>query len=199
MSTEFDSDINKPTTLPSTSVVPEEAIAQSIIPYSLDDNKGHYLALRAGGLAVREALKLIGCGHSALSMWRTDQQFVTIENDLPKYRKQLAKDFVHMEFIRNYILILEKDHRVIHSSLNPTKTTIKIDGMDKEVTLPMEQQDHAYLLKARSHYTPQQLEVIEKLLTGDGAKDVSWEQIILAAAKNTKQRVTARELTIESE
>lgn len=161
----------------------EMAIAQSVIPYNRDDARGKYLGLRASGFTIREALKLIGYGHSALSMWRRDAEFTAIEEKLPEYRQQLANEYVHLEFIRNYRLVLEKDYRVLQRSIHPEK--------DEEGKLiPMSSQDHSYLLKARSHYTPQQLEIIETLMSGrDGGHEFNFTEFILAAAQ-TKQRVT---------
>jgi len=162
---------------------PEMAIAQTVIPYPRDDPKARYLGLRASGFTIREALKLIGYGHSALSMWRRDEAFAEVEIKLPEYRQRLANEYVHLEFIRNYRLVLEKDYRVLQHSIHPDKDE---DGNAK----PMSSQDHSYLLKARSHYTPQQLEIIEALMSGtEPGKEFNFTDFILAAAQ-TKQRVT---------
>ena len=138
----------------------EESIAQSIVPYNRDDDRARYLGLRSSGFSIREALQLIGKAKSTLSLWRTDPNFVSIENRLPEFRQKLAVEYVNLEFIRNYRLILEKDFRVIYSSLNPRK-----DKDDN--SLPMAAQDFQYLLKMRSHYTPQQLQIIETVVNPD--------------------------------
>jgi len=165
-------------------VTQEEQIAQSLIPYNHDDARAKYLGYRSSGFTTREALKLIGYGASALSMWRRDSEFLAIENDLPRYRKQLANEYVHLEFIRNYRLVLLKDYRVYQRSLTTEKD---IEGH----ILPMSDQDHDYLLKARTHYTPQQLQIIESLMSGtEPGKEFNFTDFILAAAAQTKKRVT---------
>jgi hypothetical protein len=182
----------------------EEHIAQSIIPYNRDDPKARYLGLRSSGFTTREALKLIGYGKSALSMWRVhDEEFAKLEADLPKYRKQLANEYVHLEFIRNYRLVLEKDYRVLQDSLNPRTEVVKEvtpnEIISRVVTIPMDKQDHDYLIKARGHYTPQQLQIIETLMSGkESGADFDFTDFILAAAK-TKQMVTteSKKITFE--
>lgn len=169
---------------------PELSIAQTVVPYQRDDNRAVYLGLRASGFSTREALKLAQVSKQALSNWRADPQFKRIEDDLPKYRKDLANEYVSLEFIRNYRLVLEKDYRVMQASLNPVKVTVNTPLGEREMDTPMNAQDHAYLLKARSHYTPQQLQIMEALVSGESAENFDFTKFILAAASQTKQRVT---------
>lgn len=138
-----------------TEVTPEEQIAKSIVPYNRDDARARYLGLRSSGFGIREALKLIGKAQSTLSAWRHDEEFANLENRIPEFRRELSLEYANLEFLRNYRLILEKDYRVIKASL------------EKDTILPI--QDHQYLLKLRSHYTPQQLQVIEALVGMEGA------------------------------
>jgi|Deesub1362A_J573_1020465.scaffolds.fasta_scaffold06452_8 hypothetical protein len=140
-----------------TKSTPEESIAQSIIPYNRDDDRARYLGLRASGFTIREALRLIGKAHSTLSFWRQDPEFKELEERLPEFKKELALEYANLEFLRNYRLILEKDFRVIKKSL------------DNEAELTP--QEHSYLLKLRSHYTPQQLQIIESLLGSESQSD----------------------------
>ena len=138
----------------------DEEIAKSIVPYNRDDARCRYLGLRASGFGIREALRLIGKAQSTLSLWRHQQLFVDLENRIPELRKELALEYANLEFLRNYRLILEKDYRVIKESLEKRK--------DKEGNiLPMLNQDHQYLLKMRSHYNPQQLQIMEALFMMD--------------------------------
>jgi len=134
---------------------PEESIAQSIVPYNRDDDRARYLGLRASGFKIREALRLIGKAQSTLSAWRHDEVFSDLENRIPEFRHELALEYANLEFVRNYRLILEKDYRVIKQSL------------EKDVILS--KQEHEYLLKMRSHYTPQQLQIIETLVLAEKA------------------------------
>ena len=137
-----------------------EAIAQSTIPYNRDDDRARYLGLRASGFKIREALKLLGVHKSTLSFWRKNEVFENCENRLPEYRKQLAKEYANLEFLRNYRLVLEKDYRVLKKSLKMYDT----DEEKKELT----RDEHQYLLKLRSVYGPQQLEAIETVMRGYG-------------------------------
>jgi len=158
-----------------TEVSAEEQIAKSIIPYHYDDARARYLGLRASGFSVREALRLIGKAQSTLSAWRHDSEFVGLEDRIPEFRKTLAVEYAGLEFLRNYRLILEKDYRVIK------------DSLDKDAVLSS--QDHQYLLKLRSHYTPQQLQIIEVLISsGTPGGEFNFTDIIIEASR-TQERV----------
>lgn len=154
----------------------DEAIAQSIVPYNRDDARCRYLGLRASGFAIREALRLIGKAQSTLSAWRHDEEFLDLENRIPEFRKQLSLEYVSLEFARNYRLILEKDYRVIKESLEKDKV--------------LSPQDIQYLLKLRSHYTPQQLQIIEALVIGETiGGEFDFTRFVLEVAR-TQERVT---------
>lgn len=154
----------------------EESIAQSIVPYDRDDARCRYLGLRSSGFTIREALRLIGKAQSTLSAWRHDEVFADLETRIPELRRELALEYANLEFLRNYRLILEKDYRVIKSSL------------DKNVVLTA--QDHQYLLKLRSHYTPQQLQIIEVLYAADKAGEgFNFTDFVLSMSR-TKESIT---------
>ncbi len=169
-----------------------EKIAQSIIPYNRDDSRARYLAARASGFTIREALRLIGNVHGTLTFWRKDQQFVDLENKLPELRKTLGIEFANLEFLRNYRLVLEKDYRVIKQSLYPQKDT---EGKD----MPLSDQDHNYLIKMRGHYTPQQLQIMETLVKGESVGEFDFTSFILSARK-TEERITieAKRTSVET-
>lgn len=172
-------------------VTAEEQIAKSIVPYNRDDARARYLGLRSSGFGIREALRLIGKAQSTLSAWRHDTEFSDLENRIPEFRRELALEYANLEFLRNYRLILEKDYRVIKSSL------------EKDVVLS--NQDHQYLLKMRSHYTPQQLQIIETLIGGELAgKGFDFTDFVITAARTeervrieTRNRSSAELATIE--
>ncbi len=166
-----------------------EKIAQSIIPYSRDDARARYLGLRSSGLSVREALRLMHYAHSTLSLWRKDSAFVVLEEDIPKYRKQLSTEYVGIEFVRNMRLILEKDYRVLQASLNPKKDN---DGDE----LPMDEQDFAYLQKMRSHYSPQQLQIMETILGAEAGGGFDMTEFAIQLSK-TQGEVTVRARTAQ--
>ena len=140
------------------------------------------MGLRASGFTIREALRLIGNAHSTLSLWRKDTEFVSLEDRIPEFRKQLSLEYTNLEFVRNYRLILEKDYRVIHQSIYRQKDE---DGKP----LPMSEQDHTYLIKMRSHYTPQQLQIIETLILGEAEGKFDFTDFVITAAR-LQERVT---------
>ena len=158
--------------------IPEQvAIAGSLIPYSRDDEKARYLGYLACGFSIREALHLIERSKPWLSLCRHDPKFVDLENRIPEIRKELAKEYTELEFFRNFRLALEKDFRVLWKSLNPDKASVpQLDGSTKMVDVPMPRQDHEYLLKIRSQYSPQQLQILEAVVsgTGDGFNFARW-------------------------
>jgi len=156
---------------------PEESIAKSIVPYNRDDSRARYLGLRACGFSIREALKLIGNGKSALSMWRRDAQFLDLENRIPEFKKALSLEYAGLEFMRNLRLVFEKDYRVLTKSLRK-------DG-DAELTT----QEQAYLLKMRAFYTPQQLQVMEALVSAESTDGAfNFTSFIIEASK-VEQRI----------
>ncbi len=150
------------------SVPKEVAIAGALIPYSRDDEKAKYLGYLACGFSVREALHAVDRAKSSLSAWRHDSTFTDLENRIPEIRKELAKEYIELEFFRNFRLALEKDYRVLSKSLNPDKRAIFDDDghvVGTEET-PLSRQDHEYLMKLRSQYNPQQLQILEAIVSG---------------------------------
>lgn len=158
-----------------------EKLATSIVPWARDDARARYLGLRASGFTIREALKLIGYVHSALSRWRLDPAFVDIENRLPEYRKELSIEYANLEFVRNYRLVLEKDFRILKHSLHPD--TVEVDG--KQIPVAMSKNDHEYLIKMRTHYTPQQLQIIQTMVESDGKDNggYNFTDFVIEASK----------------
>jgi len=174
------------TTLPKMET-PEESIPRSLVPWSRDDDRSRYLGLRSSGFTIREALGLIGKAKSTLSLWRHDPVFLDLENNIPELRKTLALEYASLEFLRNYRLILEKDFRVIKGSLT-RKVNLGDDG--KSSITPQDSQDFQYLLRARVHYTPQQLQAIEQLFAKGNSKgeEFNWTDFVLTMSR-TKETV----------
>lgn len=149
-----------------------EGLVQSLLPFSTtDDKKSRYLGYRASGFSIREALQLIEIHEKTLHRWReSDALFAENEQRLPELRKTLGVEYVHMEFLRNYRYILEKDYRVIKKSIEAEDT--------------MTQADLTYLNKIRAQYTPAQLEVLQGLIGGKrGASQLDFTDLILTLSR----------------
>jgi hypothetical protein len=162
-----------------------EAIVQSVVEATNDSKKVKFLGFRASGFTIRESLSLVGIHEKTLHRWReSDALFVTHESNLSELRKTLGTEFAHLEFMRNYRLILEKDFRVISKSLSKSQ--------ENELT----QSEHQYLLKARSHYTPQQLQVMQQLIgaSKDEAVAFDFTNFVLTMARKT----TTDEIKVEA-
>lgn len=173
------------TTLPPLDT-PEESVPRSLVPWNRDDDRSRYLGLRSSGFTIREALGLIGKAKSTLSLWRHDPTFLELENNIPELRKTLALEYASLEFLRNYRLVLEKDYRVIKGSLSRKTSLPDDDG--RTHTLPQDSQDFQYLLKARAHYTPQQLQAIEQLFGGNGDKKAgNWTDLVLTLSRTREE------------
>jgi len=150
---------------------PELSIAMSLLPYSWDSNKARYLAYRACGFTNKEAGKLIGISQPSISQWReTDPKFVELEDTLPELQSKLQEQFLNMEFVRNFTLVLRKDYEVVNKSLDDERVMTKFD------------QD--YLMKMRGQYTPQQLQVIRAIISDEGKKNFDFSKFIVEMARN---------------
>lgn len=135
----------------------EVAIAGAVVPYPRSSDKAKYLGYLACGLSVREALRIIGKSKQWLSncrhLYAGHDKFVELEERVPEFRRELSKEYVEIEFFRNFRLALEKDFRILKKSLSSEILT---------------KQDHDYLIKLRSQYTPQQLTILEAIVSGSG-------------------------------
>ncbi len=169
-----------------------EAIAQSIIPYPYDDNRAKYLGLRSSGFTPKEATKLLGLTGSALSGWRRDPEFVSLEKRLPEFRKQLALEYASLEFYRVFRLITEKDVRVVKKSLE-----VEVNEEGNTVSVPMTKEENSYLLKLRSFYTLQQMQVLAALGSGGSAEGFNFTDLIKDMGRKGGLKVTARQETVE--
>lgn len=131
------------------------AVIQSILPYNVsepvNEKKAKYLSFRASGFSVSESCQLTPIGYVTVKSWRAeDEDFRSIELErLAEIKDKVARELIGAEFVRNFRLALLKDYKIFKKSL------IKPDEMTK--------QEHSYLMKARSHYTPQQLMLIQSL------------------------------------
>jgi len=131
---------------------PEVSIASSLIPWDRDDERALYFGYRASGLSVRETLHMIQRSKPWLSLQRHDLEFVDLEHRIPEFRRELSKEYVEIEFFRNFRLILEKDHQIIQKSLKKGEVLTR--------------QEHEYLIKLRSQYSPTQIQILEAIVEG---------------------------------
>ena len=145
----------------------EENIAQASIPYPREDNRARFLGLRSSGFTYREAIKFMGLAESTVSMWRRDPTFVDLEKRIPEYRKELSREYIGLEFTRNFRMLLKKDYNVIKKSLE--------EGLKDAPKLTYA--ENQYLLKARQMYTPQQWQMVEAIV-GMGAAGFDFTKIV---------------------
>ncbi len=165
------------------------SIAQSSIPWPTDDNKARYLGYRASGFTIREALHLVDCAHSTLSLWRKDPEFVSVEERLPTLAANLRTQFIGMDFVRNFRLVLKKDFEVLKKSLGMVEEPNK-DG--KFVTARLTAMENAYLTKMRSMYTPEALAKIESMLRGEDTeegKGFDWTEVVMTVRREQSVRL----------
>ena len=151
--------------LPLGSDTPKEvSIATTLIPWRKDDDRARYLGYLACGFHTEESLYMLGRKLSWLEEQRQDPEFCAFELKVPEIRKELSKEYIELDFFRNFRMVLEKDYRVLKRALEMGDTV-------------MTNQDHQYLLKMRSAYTPQQLQILEQVMKGvgeDGFNFARW-------------------------
>lgn len=180
--------VQSPTNIPAYTPEPEitgddtESIIRSIFEVDGNSNKSRYLGYRASGFSIRESLRLTGIHEKTLHRWRDgDPQFVLQESKLPELRKTLGVNFAHLEFLRNYRLILEKDFQIIQKSLK------KPDTNDPSTIMTKAESD--YLLKLRGQYTPQQLEVMSALIGASSTdhQPLDFTQLVLKISQSKSE------------
>jgi hypothetical protein len=164
---------------------PELAIASSTIPYPRDDNKARYLGYLASGFSIREALHAVGVTAAALSQWRQQPEFASLEKKVPEFRRTLAIEYTAMEFFRNFRLVLEKDFRILRKSLS----------FDDEMT----EQEQDYLLKIRPNYTPSQLQVLEALFKSESPDSFDFARYVADNKDITRVTMEKQSVTMERE
>jgi hypothetical protein len=150
----------------------------SLIPYE-DSNeterkKSTYLSYRYSGFSIREAIGLASISESTLRRWRDiDEKFTGLEQQATgEGRSKLRKEVIQTQFIRNYRRVLDLDSTILE------KMHYAPDSLSKS--------EDSYLARMRSHYTPQQMELLERILDPSIAKNVSFDQMLLSAFRVTK-------------
>ena len=147
----------------------EVTAATSLIPYRKDDLRCKYLGWMASGFSDEEALYVLGLNRYWLELQRKDDKFCTLEERIPEFRKELSQDYTELDFYRNFRMVLEKDHRILRKSLEMEFEEVEDEETGEVKTVPVEMTsfDQQYLLRLRSAYTPQQLQLLEAVVSGD--------------------------------
>jgi len=135
-------------------------IARSYLPIldGEDSKKSQYLSYRITNFSRAMATELTGIHRKTVARWREeDPAFAWIDGEgLSEARKTLANEVIDMQFTRNFHLVLQKDFRILYK-----------DHMNSLGTgLPLTEEEQAYMLKIRQHYTPQSLAMVKQILAG---------------------------------
>ena len=167
--------------LPTTDNPKQVSIATTLIPWRKDDDRARFMGYLACGFDSDEALYVLGRKVEWLEEQRQDEIFSAIELKVPEIRKELSKEYIELDFFRNFRLVLEKDFRILDKS-------VREEALGK--------QDHEYLLKLRSAYSPQQLAVLEQVMKGtvsdnfNFARWVSDNQAKIREVSRTTDKIT---------
>lgn len=144
-----------------------EQMSSAITPIFTDDTKkAKYLSYRVANFSVMEACQLADCHIKSVRRWREDDpEFNAIDTSgMTHLRKKLSAEYLNIEFTRNFRLIMQKDFEVIFKSVTGKQ---------------LSEQEFAYLLKLRAHYTPQQFAMISQLLNGDTKEPFDYTKLTL--------------------
>jgi len=189
--------MSDPEVLPPNSDTPKQvSIATTLIPWRKDDNRAKYLGYLACGFNVEESLYMLGLRIDWLEEQRQDDDFSVFELKVPEIRKELCREYIELDFFRNFRMVLEKDYRILRTALGMDSSSPDFDG-----SVMMSGQDHQYLLKMRSAYTPQQLQILEQVMRGVGdagfnfAKFVAENQAAIASSGIEFSRTDTMRLT----
>ena len=114
---------------------------------------------------------VLGLTRSWLTDARQDDKFTDLEERIPELRKVLSQEYTEMDFYRNFRMVLEKDHRVLRTSLGMELVVDEETG--EMVPEQLSAFDQQYLLKMRGAYTPQQLQLLKAIASG-GREDFNF-------------------------
>ena len=142
----------------------EVSAAAALIPYRRDDDRCRYLGYLSCGFSDEEALYVLGLTRGWLESARQDGKFNALEEHVPEIRKELSQEYTELDFYRNFRMVLEKDHRILRKSLE--MELVKDEETGEMVPAEMTPFDQQYLLRLRSAYTPQQLQLLEAVVSG---------------------------------
>ncbi|KKK84285.1 hypothetical protein LCGC14_2784890 [marine sediment metagenome] len=143
----------------------EVSAAQSLIPYKRNDSRSKYLGYMSCGFSDEEALYVLGLNLYWLELQRKEDIFCELEERVPELRKELSREYLGLDFYRNFRMVLEIDKRVLKKSLGMEQVEDPDTG--EMVTAELSPFEQMYLLKLRGAYTPQQLQLLEAVATGN--------------------------------
>ena len=150
-------------------------IARSLVPVFDDVGKETYLGYLASGFTHTEALGLSSVDDATVKSWLSnDPEFARVNAELhSETRSQLAAEFTQAEYLRNFRLMLAKDHEVLTKHL--------------EV---LSDREFKYLIKARNHYTPQALVLFAQLMRGDTTplQVNNFSQLVIAVNQSVRNQ-----------
>jgi len=158
-----------------------EQVAESILPYFPDDSrKSKYLSFRVCGFGVREAAGLAGVTESSVRNWRkNDPEFKALDlSGISELKKQLSSEFLNLEFTRNFHLVLQKDFNILLKSVTDGET--------------LDDKEHAYLLKLRQFYTPQQFAVIQQIIGESKSDGFDFTDLIFSIRKESQELIVSK-------
>ena len=174
----------------------EVSAAISLIPYSRSDNRAKYLGWLCSGFSDEEALYVLGMNLSWLELMRQDSKFTDLEERIPELRKELSKEYTEIDFYRNFRMVLEKDHRILRKALE--MELVEDEETGEMVPVELTAYDQQYLLKLRSAYTPQQLQLLEAVVSGKdtGFNFADWvsKNADVIAMSRTETVITRKQL-----
>ena len=152
----------------------EVSAAISLIPYRRSDDRAKYLGWLCSGFSDEEALYVLGLTTHWLESARSDSKFTELEERIPEFRKELAREYAEMDFNRNFRMVLEKDNRILRKSLG--MSLVEDEDTGEMIPEELTSFDQQYLLRLRSAYTPQQLQLLEAVVGGgnDGFNFAKW-------------------------
>jgi hypothetical protein len=158
------------------------------------EKKMEYLSYRLTGFSVREAASLATIDQRTVVKWRKpsspwyDERFAELERAVSgPQRAHMRKEVLHLLFTRNYHLVLRKDYEVLLKSLGLTKDDF---GEPEKVT----PQDMSYLNRARGYYTPQQIEVIDRMVDPAGDSSLNFTDFLLRLTRTETMEVRGRDV-----
>ena len=148
---------------------------KSILPFisgdAMDESKGNYLAYRFTGFSMREACEMAGIHQQTVQRWRGrlklhkgdhDTKFVDLEKEVTgENRVRIRAETLQILFSRNFHLVLRRDFDVL-KRMNGLDTFLSEDKT-KTITRVASKEDHVYMNRIRAYYTPQQMDIIERL------------------------------------
>lgn len=154
---------NQPLQLPN-SEPKEVSAAAALIPYRRSDDRAKFLSWLCCGFSDEEALYVLGLTMSWLTDARLDSKFTALEERIPEFRKELSREYLELDFQRNFRMVLEKDCRIMRKALE--MELVEDEDTGQMVPVEMTSFDQQYLLRLRSAYTPQQLQLLDSVVSG---------------------------------